>query len=488
MSLENFREIDLFHNKTLFNTYEQCDNRFFYPIHNYYFGFNGNIISIFNENFELILMNDTLLSNNYNNLYLSLYNQKLVIQLINNNESSVIILNKDFTKYGREYIINQNKQIIYIWNNEPILIDYVKQSFRLYSTENTLFCEYKLPFLIKGYSNIICFNKDLYLLALLHDGLYVFIKLGEKLEYSNYFRIDYDNIGHISIDYYNDIWHIVILQNNNVITIKKKYSDISLIYTGDRTEYMAIPDFILHLANTNSIINNNNLNNLKNKIKNKWIDEIIFDFTSIPRFIPRTIKLLQIPVEKSIEIPKIIYIKSNKYFDYFKWIVENYDTSTNETVVFYNYLQYHINIEFLDNFIVNNLNMLEISNNVKTFILTMGKLSLVDGIIYGRSFKKIYSNENINLALICKEDKNDFYIPKQQISTNELYKILHFLISNNIKNTHHLYWTPFQYFKLDMKLIWNRSKDYWENIYNRLNSDLTFEKYMPYLFYNIING
>jgi len=494
MSIENFKQIDLYQNITILHSYKDCNHQYIYPIHNYYFGFNQNIISIFNENYELILMNDNIISNNYTYIYLSLYNEHLVFQLVYNDESVITIYNKDFTQHGSKYILNTNKQITYIWNNEPILVQYENQSFKLYSTENTLFCEYKLPFIIKGYSNIICLHKNLYMLALLSNDLYVYIKLGENLEFSNYFSIDYHNIKQISIDYYNDICNILILQNDsNLITIKKDISNI-FSHKNEKIDYVSIPDFVLQYENKKSIMNTNNLNHLIQKIKKGWVEDIVFDFKSIQRFTPRITKSAEIILEKAIEIPKeieipkVIHVKSNRYFDYFKWIVENYDTSENETVVFYNNLQYNINIEFSDNFVVNTLHMDEISINLKTFILTMGKLSLCDSLIYLRKFKKINMYENIVLTLISNENKNDFYVKQHQITQSDLSKMLYFLISNNIKYTRHLYWTPYQYFKLDMKLIWNRSKEYWEKIYQILNKDFSIEKYMPYLFYNIING
>ena len=486
MSLENFREIDLFYQKTLFNSYENCNDKLLYPIHNYYFGFNENIVSIFDENLKLILMSDSLISNNYTNIFVSLFKERIVIQLVNNGESSLHIYNTDFSDYKTESILHQTKQIIYIWNNEPIYIEYHNQSFKLYSIENKLYYEYKLPFSIVAYSNIISFYKKIYLLANVSDNYYIYITLGDKLEYSNYFRLDYDNIRHISIDYYNDIFHIVILQhNNNVISIKKETID-SFIHYSEKILHSPIYDYILQ--NNTVDTNNINLNNLIHIRNNKWINEIVLDFSIIQRYTPRTINPIEISDQTSKEIPKIIYIQSNKYFDYFKWIIDNYDTSENETVIFYNYLQFNITIEFIDNFLIQTLNMLDISNNIKIYILTMGKLMLSDGSIYKRSFKKTKMNENVIINAISNENNNDFYIKTNQITQYDLSKILFFLISNNIKYSRYLYWTPFQYYKLDMKLIWNRSKEYWQKIYNLLNKDLSYENYMPYLFYNIING
>jgi len=125
---------------------------------------------------------------------------------------------------------------------------------------------------------------------------------------------------------------------------------------------------------------------------------------------------------------------------------------------------------------------------MKIFMFTMGKLVLSDGTIYKRIFKKKNMTQSININMISNENNIDYYIKNGEISQHHLSKILYFLITNNIKYINHLYWTPLQYFKIDMKLIWNRSKNYWEKIYNLLDKDENYENYMPYLFYNIING
>jgi len=293
-----------------------------------------------------------MIRNNYKNIYLSLFNDRLIIQYIYNNESSISVFNNNFTNYGREFSINQNKQIIYIWNSEPVYIEYNNLCFNLYSIENTLYAQYKLIFDIRGYSNIICFNKDIYLLAKYDNDYYVFMKLGDRLEYSNYFRLDYNDVRHLAIDFYNDIFHIVLVKNDNsLISIKKNSLDI-FVYNSEKIVYTSITDFVLYPKSTTLPSNNSLL--IK---KNKWINEVVFDFSSIPRYIPPIIKTIDLSNTIIKESSKIIYIQSNKYFDYFKWIVTNYDSSENETVIFYSNLQYNIHIEYLDNFIIHTLNM-----------------------------------------------------------------------------------------------------------------------------------
>jgi hypothetical protein len=491
MSLEHFREIDLLNGQTIINSFKHSNLEYLYPIQGYYFGIKDNLLNIYNENFELIICNNILLDTYYKSIYLSLYSERLVIQTVLDTRSNITIYNKDFTLYKSDLSINTDKQLVYIWNNQPVLVHYEKNTFGLYSIDGILYYKYYLPITLISYSNIVCFNRDLYILGLLHDNYYIFIKLGENLKYSNYFSIDYDNINSINIDYYNDVFQLSIIQKDkNVINIKKNTRD-SFIHKLEKVVYTSIPEFLLTYKNNLSIhTDNHDLNLLKTKLKNRWIDEIVFDFSILPKYIEKVVKPTRLNIENTIipSIPKIIYVQSNKYFEYFKWIVDNYDTCESETVVFYNNLQYKVSIEFADNIIINTLDNVAISNNIENFIMTFGKVVLSDGYFYIRTFKKINMYENLLIGVISSENKTDFYTRKTRLLPIELEKILRFLLLCNIRNNGIIYWTPNQYFKINMKLILSRSKDYWEKIYNRLNTDLNLEYYMPYLFYNILKG
>lgn len=496
MSLENFREIDLLNGQTIINSFKDSNLKFLFPIQGYYFGIHNNMLNIYNDNLELIICNDTLITASYISIYLSVYSEKIVFQKVINSTSTITIYNKDFTIYKPDLSINTDRQLVYIWNNQPIIVHYENNTFGLYSIDNILYYKYYIPITLTSYSNIVCFNRDLYVLGLLRENYYIFIKLGEKLEYSNYFSIDYDNIDSINIDYFNDVFQLSILQNDkNVIIIKKNIKDL-FIHKLEKVVYISIPEFVLSykksLSNDNddNLSNNNDaqdLNLFMTKIKNRWVDKIAFDFTILPKYIERVVKPIEPIIEKTI-IPEIIYVQSNKYFEYFKWIIDNYDTAVNETVVFYNNLQYKISIEFADNTLITTLNNVAISNNIENFIMTFGKVVLSTGSFYIRTFKKTNIYENLLLGLISSENKNDFYTRKTTLSPGELEKILRFLLLFNIQNNGIIYWTSNQYFKINMKLILSKPKDYWEKIYNKLNTDLNLEYYMPYLFYNILKG
>ena len=110
-----------------------------------------------------------------------------------------------------------------------------------------------------SYSNFVCFKRTIYVLGKLKNNKYVYIKLGKSLKYSNYFSLDYPIFKHISIDYHNDIFKLIILQNdNNLIVISKKIKEY-LTHKLDKFNIMSIPDFELKTNNYGSINESGNL-------------------------------------------------------------------------------------------------------------------------------------------------------------------------------------------------------------------------------------
>ena len=71
MSLENFREIDLWNGQTIINSYRDSNFEYIFSIQGYYFCINNNMLNIYNYNFELIICNDTVIDNRYTRIYLS---------------------------------------------------------------------------------------------------------------------------------------------------------------------------------------------------------------------------------------------------------------------------------------------------------------------------------------------------------------------------------------------------------------------------------
>jgi len=129
-----------------------------------------------------------------------------------------------------------------------------------------------------------------------------------------------------------------------------------------------------------------------------------------------------------------------------------------------------------------------VSKPFDLFIMTLGKLVFSNQTFYTRKFKKEFIHAALSVSLQCAQSQQDYYEPSRIASSAEIKKLLQYVLRLNIPNTRILYWTPFQFFKINMKYIWNRPKTYWENIYGQLNIDYEFEKFMPFLFYNIING
>ena len=491
VNLNKFIEIDFWSDSTIVDNYTINLSNLIFSIHNYYISVYNSITTIYNNDLQIIAKNDTIITDDYNNIYISTYNNKVVFQIINKSVTKINIYDSDFSKYIENYRVDTPDQIIYIWNNQPFHIVYRNCSFLFYCMDKKLYCYYTLPFELQSYSNFVCFKRNIYVLGKLTNNKYVYIKLGKTLKYSNYFSVDYPSFKQLSIDYHNDIFKLIILQNDeNLIVISKKIKEC-FIHESNKFSILPIPDFELKPNNYSAICESTNLKSLNDKIRNRWVDEIILDITKLQKLdenqTDNNKNLLQNIIPKTtVDID--IYCRSNKYFDYFKWIVENYDSAQNKTVIFYNFFEYNIGIEFADNYIVHNLNMDTFSKNIDNFIMTFGRLVLGNNTVYSRILKKTQINQNIQIGLTCAETSLDFYKKKMEISIYELDKILRLLLTYEIPNRGSLYWTPYQYFKINMKLIWNRPKNYWVKIYEKLNIDPQFENIMPYLFYNIFKG
>ena len=490
VNLNTFIEIDFWNDTTIVNNYTIHLSNFIYSIHSYYISIYNSITTIYDNDLQIIAKSDTLITNDYDNIYISTYNNKLVLQTINKSQNKINIYNSDCSKYLENFSVDTMNQVIYIWNNQPFFIVYRNCSFLFYCMDKKLYCYYKLPFELQSYSNFICFKRNIYILGKLTNHKYVYIKLGKSLKYSNYFSLDYPDFKHLSIDYHNDIFKLIILQNDkNIIVITKKIKEY-LTHTSDKFHIIPIPDFELNPNNYRSISESGNLKNLNEKIRGRWLDEIILDVSNLKKLDENQPKNVVISLEKVItkDVIDTVYCKSSSYFDYFKWIVDNYDDAQNKTIIFYNNFEYNIGIEFADNYIIHNLNMDTFSKNIDNFIMTFGKLVLGNKTFYTRILKKTLIHQNIQIGLNCNETSFDYYKKKMEISTYELSKILRILLTYEIPNRGILYWTPYQYFKINMKLIWNRPKNYWVKIYEKLNIDSQLENIMPYLFYNIFKG
>ncbi len=490
VNLNTFIEIDFWNDTTIVNNFTIHFSNFIYSIHSYYISVYNSITTIYDNDLQIIAKNDTLITNDYDTIYISTYNNKLVFQMINKSQNKINIYNSDCSKYLENYSVEPLNQVIYIWNNQPFHIVYQNCAFLFYCMDKKLYCYYKLPFELQSYSNFVCFKRTIYILGKLKNNKYVYIKLGKSLKYSNYFSLDYPVFKHISIDYHNDIFKLIILQNdNNLIVISKKIKEY-LTHKLDKINILSIPDFELKPNKYGSISESGNLKNLNEKIRGRWVDEIVLDVSNLKKLDENQPKNVVISLEKVVtkDFIDTVYCKSNRYYDYFKWIVDNYDNAQNKTIIFYNFFEYTIGIEFADNYIIHNINMETSSKNIDNFIMTFGKLVLGNKTFYTRILKKTLMQQNIQIGLNCNETSFDYYKKKMEISTYELSKILRFLLTYEIPNRGILYWTPYQYFKINMKLIWNRPKSYWVKIYEKLNGDYQLENIMPYLFYNIFKG
>jgi len=480
VDLNTFKEIH-FWNFGIVQYYKIPISNAIFSFQNYALSFLNNISTLYDDNYNPIANTDEFTHGieQYDTIYVSPFNQKLMVQFISKDVSYLSIYNPDFSKDILNYQINTNHQIIYLWNNLPYTIIYSNQKITLFSLDGIVYRVYDIPFNLVYISNFVCFKKGLYALGKLMNNKYVIMKCGKKnMMYSNYFSIDF-TFQFLSVDFDNDLFKIHILSSNddNLTVMSIKLNDL-LVHKQLIAYAISVPDYKLLPTNILEKL-------IPKQLKN---DTLQFDISKLQKLdAPTTVISTQKKIDKT-QPSKIIQVKSSKYFDYFKWIVDNYDSAKNETVIFFNQPQYNIQIEHNDNIIVESLSMESIANNFDIFIMTLGKIVFVNQTFYIRKLKKQFINEQLKISLNCAQTNCDYYEKNKPVSETELKKLLRYIFYFNIPNNKLLLWTPFQYFKLNMKLIWNRPKIYWENIYNKLNTDFEFEKYMPFLFYNIIKG
>jgi hypothetical protein len=480
VDLNTFKEIHFWNCGGIVQYYKIPISNFIFSFQHYALSFLNNTGTLYDDNYNRIANTDEFNHGieKYDTIYVCPFNQKLMVQFISNDVSYISIYNTDFSRDILNHQIKTTHQIIYLWNNLPYTVAYSNQRILLHSLDGVLYRVYDVPFKLVYISNFVCFKKGLYGLGKLFNNNYVIIKCGKKMKYTNYFSIDY-TFQFLSVDFENDLFKIHLLSSsndNNLMVMSMLLKDL-LVHEQRVAHANAIPDFQLLPTN------------ILEKIIPKQLkkNELQFDISKLKKLddiLPKQIKIDDDPPPPS----KIIQVKSSKYFDYFKWIVDNYDSAKNETVIFFKETQYNLQIEHLDNIIVEPLQMGSIANNFDIFIMTLGKIVFSNQTFYIRKLKKQYINERLVVPLNCANTNCDYYQKYKNVSESEMKQLLRYIFYLNIPNNKLLLWTPFQYFKLNMKLIWNRPKIYWENIYNKLNTDFVFETLMPFLFYNIIKG
>ena len=118
VNLNTFIEIDFWNDTTIVNNFTIQFSNFIYSIHSYYISVYNSITTIYDNDLQIIAKNDTLITNDYDTIYISTYNNKLVFQMINKSQNKINIYNSDCSKYLENYSVESLNQVIYIWNNQ----------------------------------------------------------------------------------------------------------------------------------------------------------------------------------------------------------------------------------------------------------------------------------------------------------------------------------------------------------------------------------
>lgn len=478
IELNTFKEI-YFWNFGIVQYFKIPIANIFYSFQDYALSFVNNTSTLYDATYNQLAKTDEFNHDleNYDTIFICIFNQKLMVQTVYKNKSRVSIYNTDFSKDIFNYEIPTKNQIIYLWNNAPYIIHYSDQMLILNSLDGITYRIYDLPCQVVYLSNVVCFKKGLFGLAKLINNKYCIFKCSHtKIKYSNFFQIDFA-FTFLSIDYDNDLFKIHVLQSQSqtLIVLSMRAKEL-MIHKRLPIRAVPIPDYQLLPSN---VLEKLVLKTLKN-------DKLHFDLSKLRKLddAPISMKNVAPPPIAS----KVFRLQSAKYFDYFKWIVDNYDSVAVDTVFFFDKMQYNLIIQFADNQLVETLFMDAVSNPFDIFIMTNGKLVFANQTFYTRKLKKEFIHDKLPVSMQCAQSRQDDYEPTRVVSNYEIKKLLQYILRFNIPNTRIIYWTPFQFFKINMKYIWNRPKKYWENFYAQLNIDHEFEKCMPFLFYNIITG
>ena len=351
-------------------------------------------------------------------------NQKLMVQTVYKNISHVSIYNTDFSKDIFNYEIPTKNQIIYLWNNAPYIIHHSDQMLILNSLDGITYRVYALPCPVVYLSNVVCFKKGLFGLAKLINNKYCIFKCGHtKIKYSNFFDIDFA-FTCLSIDCDNDLFKIHVLQSESqeLIVLSMRVKDL-LVHVSLPLRAVPIPDYQLLPSN---VLEKLVLKTLKN-------DKLQFDLSKLRKLddVPISIKDVAPPQIAS----KVFRLQSAKYFDYFKWIVDNYDSVAYETVFFFDKMQYNLIIQFADNQLVEPLRMDAVSKPFDIFIMTNGKLVFANQTFYTRKLKKEFIHDKLAVSLQCAQSRQDYYEPSRVVSNYEIKKLLQYVLRFNIPNT-----------------------------------------------------
>ena len=173
IELNTFKEI-YFWNFGIVQYFKIPIANIFYSFQDYALSFLNNTSTLYDTTYNQLAKTDEFNHDleNYDTIFICVFNQKLMVQTVYKNISRISIYNTDFSKDIFNYEIPTKNQIIYLWNNAPYIILYSDHMLILNSLDVITYRIYALPCPVVYLSNVVCFKKGLFGLSKLINNKY----------------------------------------------------------------------------------------------------------------------------------------------------------------------------------------------------------------------------------------------------------------------------------------------------------------------------
>lgn len=432
--------------------------------------------------------------------FISLNKDKLHYQEIVDHKSYLGSYNHDGSTYEPLQPFPFINPIISAWNNERIVIEPYNYNLYINGLDNKRQRTYPLNQPLIWISNPVYLHEKVYFLARFSDGLYGLVILDDFIHISGIFTVDFSNVDETKITISIENGRLCIwcptMYKDQVFFITRPLEEMGIVCMceGEITHKGA--NLGPFLSEKRRFIPADRFHELSSLVKGIDTTKENPAFIDVHNFHKhfRAFVVLEEPsvmeTEKTMEIKNPeVHLKDNSYIKYIHWIIENYDNYNVSTVIFYNDFIAKIPFHFSDRYIDHNINLYQLSLPFDNFVIPMGKCSLHSGRTYIRKFSghsRYLSMDNLQtLNGFCRENGTDYWHEDLAMNSIVREKIIHFFVSLGISHTE-LLWTPIMFYKVDMRLIREKPKEYYQTIFNVLDKDYNLNSVMSYLFYSLI--
>ena len=464
--------------------------QYIYLLENKYFAFYRNHMFIMN-NTDTKIEYDLIFSENENTKkYISLEdNQHILYQeIVPNKSSTFFITNLDGSIYYHKNTIDVYFQIIKLWDTQRYYGYFSKNSLFLMTFTNDLYRQYDLNNINPIWaSNFIFFNNSLWVLLSDKNSNFTLHSFSDTTYYSKQFTINFNNINinniTISITEDNQL-HIFIptIDLKDLYHITKPISDFILSTFGNCIMYSEPANSLMLLLTNRNVFTKLSSDDSLNLLLKKNIEKTILQITlgNITQILKPFVPTEHVSI-KSLQMNKptsnIFYLKSDNPLDYIKWIIDNYDNYTYKQVIFYSQNIVNVYNYYFEKKIIVNIDLNIISQNYDNYCLLYNHAYLNDLFVYERIFKycrNTYPMNSVNNDL-------DFYLKSPNFITySNKAQIINIFNQLNI-NIKQLFWSPFLFYKFDIRYLHEHSIEYWKKalfiLENSKDIDLKFLLY-----------